>query len=435
MNKSILFLFAYFLISCAGSSKKVDKVALSEPYMISFDLEKLSDKDAPMMSDVIDSLEYIKLEYSNEFPIGIILDEKRPYITDDYIFIYCSHGAGLLQYRRSGEFVRKIGSYGRGPGEYLQLRGFVIDEKMGIVYTILNWRAVIAKYDYLSGKYLEELQIIDLNGKLMTMYNNNVASIYSLSDSEVFVNPSGTKRAQESKYDAFYTLDLSSGHIAKHKESRIYGLDNLGVNIQESAVLASITNIVWYDSNNRLNFWESLNDTVFVVNSDFTTTPRIIVDFGNYKLDVQTTLSVFDSAVYSSKLRILDRLCESSRYIFFLFAFQNRYISTVYDKSTGNQNILGSMSSDQFKINNLFMGLYNDIDGGFSNMMQYDKDMWFRSYSATKMIDILTPEHFGDVKSKVKYPERLDKLKKFVLGLDENDNPVFVIAHLKKNKL
>ena len=38
MKKFILFLFAYFLISCAGSSKNEDKVALSEPYILKFPL-------------------------------------------------------------------------------------------------------------------------------------------------------------------------------------------------------------------------------------------------------------------------------------------------------------------------------------------------------------------------------------------------------------
>jgi len=432
MKKIIPLIFLCWLSGCTWSSKKENKEIQAEPYKITFDLENLSEKGAPMMSDVIDSLEYIKLEYNPDFPIGSILDDIRPYITNDYIFIYCSHGAGLLQYKRNGKFVRKIGSYGRGPGEYLQLRSFVIDEKQGIIYTIPNWKAVIDKYDFLSGKYLEEIPIGDLDGKLMTKYSNNVKNIYPFSDSEIFVNPTGGRRSEESKYDIFYTIDLTSGNIIRRKESKLFGLENLKINAKGSAVLASIPNIVWYDNCDRLNFWESLNDTVFVVNSDFSTTPRIVVDFGGYKLDIQTALSVFDSAVYANKLLILSRLCESSRYIFFLFAFQDRYISTAYDKTTGDQIILRSMSSDQFKISNLFMGIYNDIDGGFSYMCQYDKDMWVTSYNAINMLSKLTPEHFEKVRSKVKYPERLDKLKEFVSGLDEKDNPVFVIAHLKQ---
>ena len=420
------------MISCAGPSKKDIGEAPVEPYQISFDLENLSDNGAPMMSDVIDSLEYIKLEYNPKLPIGSILEDMLPYITNDYIFIYGSHGAGLLQYKRNGEFVRKIGSYGRGPGEYLQLRDFVIDEKQGIIYTIPNWKTVIGKYDYFNGKYLEEIPIVDLNGKQITKYSNNIKNIYTFYDREILVNPSGVRRAKDSKYDVFYTIDLISGHIINHKESKIYGLDNLKIDVKGSPVLASIPNIVWYDSRGRLNFWESLNDTIFIVNPDFTTTPRIIVDFGSYKLDAKTAVTVRASKDFVNMSLLLSRFCESPRYLFFQFAFKERYISSAYDKTTGDQYLLGSISEEEFKINNLFLGIYNDIDGGLSYMWQYDKNMWFTSYSAIEMIDKLTPEHFEEVRSKVKYPERLDKLKEFVSKLDEGDNPVFVIAHLKQ---
>ncbi|MDP3437886.1 MAG: hypothetical protein Q8S04_11645 [Bacteroidales bacterium] len=90
------------------------------------------------------------------------------------------------------------------------------------------------------------------------------------------------------------------------------------------------------------------------------------------------------------------------------------------------------MSSELFKISKQFRGIYNDIDGGFSNMMQYDKNMWFASYSAIDMLDKLTPEYFNETRLKVKFPNKLDKLKEFVFGLDDEDNPVFMIAHLKQ---
>lgn len=430
MKTHLKFLFACILIGCTDSSNEKNGNTPAELYQISFDLENLSKKGAPMMSEIIDSLEYIKLEYNPDFQIGSILG--RPYISEDYIFILCSHKAGLLQFKRNGEFVRKIGSYGRGPGEYLQLRDFSVDEKKGMIYTIPNWKTVLCTYDYSNGKFIEEIPISYLTGNEHSTYENNISSVYPFSDSDLLINPTGGGRSRESKYNVFYTINLSSGNIIRRNESKLFGLENLKIKAKRSPVLASIPNIIWYDSNDRLNFWESLNDTVFVVNSDFTKTPRIIVDFGSYKLDIQTALSEFDPAGYSNKLLILSNLCESSRYFFFLFAFQDRYISTAYDKTTGDQYLLGSMSSEQFKISKQLRGIYNDIDGGFSNMMQYDKNMWFASYSAIDMLDKLTPEYFNETRLKVKFPNKLDRLKEFVFGLDDEDNPVFMIAHLKQ---
>jgi len=385
------------------------------------------------MSDVIDSLEYIKLEYNSKFPIGFISDYERPHITNDYIFIACSHSAGLLQYKRSGEFVRKIGSYGRGPGEYLQLKGFVIDEKMGIIYTIPNWKKSIGKYDYHSGKFLSEIPILDLDGQPVS--ENNIFNLSLLCDNYGFANLYGGNRTKMEECDIFYTIDMTNGRIVHRERSKIYGTTNLKIDAMMSPVMNSLFSSVWVDSQNRLNYWESLNDTIYFVKTDNTIKPRIIVNYGQFKPDKRAvSMARNEEQMYGNNI-MLQSFYESPRYLFFNHLFDGKkYILSMFDKTSGNQYLLKSLLKEEYKTNKLFFGLYNDIDGGFSNMMQYDKDIWFRSYSATKMIDILTPEHFEDVKSKVKYPERLDKLKKFVSNLDENDNPVFVIAHLKKNK-
>jgi hypothetical protein len=47
------------------------------------------------------------------------------------------------------------------------------------------------------------------------------------------------------------------------------------------------------------------------------------------------------------------------------------------------------------------------------------------------MIELLTPEHFAKVRSTVKDPAAIARLRNFVASLTENDNPVIVIAHLK----
>lgn len=432
MKKYFQLLYICFLIGCSNSSNEKNGEKSVEPFKISFDLENLSENGSPMMSDVIDSLEYIKLEYNPKFLIGFIADYVRPHITNDYIFIYCSHDAGILQYKRNGEFVRKIGSYGRGAGEYLQLRGFVIDEKMGIIYTIPNWKKSIGKFDYHSGKFLSEIPIVDLNGQPIS--ENNIYNLSLLCDNYGFANLYGGNRTKMEECDIFYTIDMTNGRIVHRERSKIYGTSNLKIDVMKSAVMNSLFNFVWYDSRNRLNYWESLNDTIYLINADNTIKPRIIVNYGQYKPDKRAVSMARNEEQMCGNNIMLQSFYESPRYLFFNHLFDGKkYILSVFDKTSGNQYLLKSLLKEEYKTNKLFFGLYNDIDGGFSNMIQYDKDMWFRSYSATKMITILTPEHFEKIRSKVKYPERLDKLKEFVSSLDENDNPIFVIAHLKHN--
>lgn len=431
-------LFVVFLLLLSGCSipKNENRMALVEPYMISFDLENLSDKGAPMMSDVIDSLEYIKLKTKPGLDIGFIIDYQRPYITNDYIFINCSHGAGLLQFKRNGEFVRKIGTNGRGPGEYIAAQSIIFDEKSGIIYIFPNFRRVILKHDYNSGKFLKEIPIIDLDGK-QTKGSMTKASL--LSDNMAFVELWLENCLGFPEYEVFCIIDLNSGHITHKEISKIYGINNTGIKLplfgrtNANRFFYNIEGKVWYDNTGRLNYWEPLNDTSYVVNPDYTMNPRFITNYSNFKLDVKTGATLNDFKDLDNKVQ-LKSFHETSGYLFFEHTFKNRYFTSTFDKISGDQHLVKSISKEEYKTDKLFFGLYNDIDGGFSKLGHYDKAMWFSSYSAIDMIDRLTSQHFEKASSKVKYPDRLNKLKKFVSCLNENDNPVFVIAHLKKNK-
>ncbi len=58
--------------------------------------------------------------------------------------------------------------------------------------------------------------------------------------------------------------------------------------------------------------------------------------------------------------------------------------------------------------------------------------MGFAYFDAFDMKEALTPEHFDKVRGSVKYPEKLAELQALVASLNEDDNPVVAIAHLKK---
>ena len=101
-----------------------------------------------------------------------------------------------------------------------------------------------------------------------------------------------------------------------------------------------------------------------------------------------------------------------------------------FDKTTGERGLRHKGSG--IETNDNFWGPDNDIDGGFSRLWQYDENIWWAPYEAYNMLEKLTPKHFESVRGSVKYPDRLEKLQAFVSTLKENDNPVIVIAKLKK---
>ena len=76
-------------------------------------------------------------------------------------------------------------------------------------------------------------------------------------------------------------------------------------------------------------------------------------------------------------------------------------------------------------------GLINDLDGGMSFWPKYYTseneliDIW-QSY---EMKELLTEEYFAT--HEIKNPQAHQKLKELLKNLDEEDNPVIVIAKLK----
>lgn len=121
---------------------------------------------------------------------------------------------------------------------------------------------------------------------------------------------------------------------------------------------------------------------------------------------------------------------ESGRYILFEGTYRFLKYMVSFDKQTGERSI--NHKGKGVEVIDNFWGPANDIDGGFSGLMQYDENMWWATYDAYDMAERLTPEHFESVRRSVKYPDRLEKLQTFVSTLKESDNPVFVIAKLKK---
>lgn len=104
------------------------------------------------LSKLIDSFTYITLE--DKELIGKIYKLK---VTDDSFYIHDNLGKSLLKYSHSGEFVYKISKHGRGPGEYIRITDFIIDNAGGV--QILNVGSHKRLWFDEKGNYLKETEI------------------------------------------------------------------------------------------------------------------------------------------------------------------------------------------------------------------------------------------------------------------------------------
>jgi hypothetical protein len=395
-------------LSCGSGPKGGN---LAEPYRISFDLSSI-DRNAPFptMSEMIGDIEYVKLEYVDSIPVGGIAG--KPVITDEYI-VFCDRHQGVLQYSREGKFVRRIGHKGRGPGEYGDLAAISLDKKRGIIHTFPLWGGnETNKYDLATGRFIEQATITTEDGQPLRGYE--IFGMESLSDDVVLLHQGRMKQVHfgpnRMTVYSYRTLDLPSAQITHSEKSRHYA----DVSLDEWVIRYSTS---WRDPEGRVNLYENLADTMFVVGADGSATPRIIPDFGSHKLE---------SSAPGARGVEVNRIRESERYILFEVELNYESYMISFDKATGERSVA------VFPEEGLFAGPANDIDGGFSQFKPYDEHTWWASFNAFDMVTRLNREHFEKVRPTIKYPYRLEKLKNLVASLTEDDNPVIVVATLKK---
>lgn len=64
----------------------------------------------------------------------------------------------LYLFKRNGEFITQIGNKGEGPGEYLLLSSFFIDEEKKIVNILDDYKGSILRYDF-KGNFVDNIKI------------------------------------------------------------------------------------------------------------------------------------------------------------------------------------------------------------------------------------------------------------------------------------
>jgi hypothetical protein len=119
MKPTHLFLLLFLTISCNSQNKD----------LYQFDPRTFKENKITL-SEIADDITYIPLD--NSIPIGITYKLKN---ADDNLYLSIKD-VGILKFDRSGKLVTKIGSIGRGPGQYTHFMDFAVDEKTGNVFVM-----------------------------------------------------------------------------------------------------------------------------------------------------------------------------------------------------------------------------------------------------------------------------------------------------------
>jgi hypothetical protein len=322
------------------------------------------------LSEIGKEISYLPLETSSLCLIEVI---EKVLLSKSFIFINDAQKR-LLQFDRTGKFIRQIGSKGRGPEEYLYVYDFCINELTSEIYIFGYDKMVIFSFD---GKFKKANKLSFRIADAILL--NNTSLMFHL--------PNAPGRSYFNVYSWIIT-DMQGTPIQRFK-NHVMRVNNVGV---------SKTPIYVFEGSAR--FMEHGIDTLYYF-KDAIKSPYVLFSFGDLKMDPDPLISPENAKVnegLKNKISIWTIL-ENEEFLFFKFSKggSNNALFAIYRKKTEEFTFL---KDDVFK---------NDLNGGGK--------FWPKQITDNKiLIDYV--DAFTFLKS--------DASKKLKYKLTETSNPVII---------
>ena len=392
-NISALIIFLFGTFSCISNVPESKKVDVSEVIHINL-AEAIENPVNITAENFIESISYIPLATTPECLVDI---NPQVLVTKDYILITTGRRC-LLFSRRNGAFIREIGFYGRGPGEYRSTFGFF--NESASTYYFKGFNGSFVKYS-LDGVYRGNVKIPLYDESLGSSSYPNVYSF--INDTTLVCN-----------FCIFNGTETKSLMIFSENGKIIKIVPNRVILKQKQRSVFATKEIMFYRFNNNLFFQSRYNDTVFNLTID-KILPSFIIDRGKYRPPFESRWWSSEKRQQSDFIYLVHNYFEDTRYLSFYF-YRNEVINfALYDKSLKSIKV----TANKYGIKNNFDGFvdltFSSINnsGELSGLVQSSELIeWMNQY----------PDKFKALK-----PE-LQKLKAIEMG----DNPIVVIAKYKQ---
>ena len=307
-------------------------------------------------------------------------------------------------FRADGSFIKKIGTKGRGPNEYVMIHDLDVDLKDKYVYLV---DASLNKFNVYSkkGDFIRAFHI-PLHGSPIT-FRISDGNILCYSDNHL------------GKVENSFVLMDTTGKIIKNYPNIYPAIKG------NKSAFGFVHENLFYSFNDRLFKKEVFSDTVFVFeNMEFK--PHVIIDVGE-RLMTQKARLEFDGFYLMKNFINPLNLFEFGDYIFYGFGYEA--VPYEVDKKYG---FIGSLKNDFQTLIDLHQGLVDDLAGGPNLLPITVKD----DYTVISLVDALKLKTYVESKefknSKPKYPEKKNDLEKLANSLKETDNPVLILLKLEE---
>lgn len=327
MKLKYFFVF-FILLSCNPNQKT----------LYEFDPRKLKE-DKITLSEIADDIKYIPLD--NCFSIGLIYSSR--YIFSNSIY-FSAYNNGIISFDSKGKFLRKIGSIGRGHGEYVNYYTFTVSDKSEIVYVLDGGMDVIKVYSK-CGNFLRSFSLKEFGEGIdaIEYYNSKLIASYPLQFNGI-------------KYE-WIILD-TLGSLVKRKERTIAPFTSswlIGGEI--------------YKFENNMHYWSTFKDTVFSILPDLNDEVSFLLSPGEHRLP-RSDIDIEKIKLYFNPYSVF----ETSRFLIIKYLYNKKLTIALIDRLS-NRSYLTYLESEPAVIgDNLSGGIFNDLDGGV--MFQPESILW-----------------------------------------------------------
>ncbi len=211
------------------------------------------------LSDIIQSIEVIPLTQRNDFILGfmprILHRDSCFYIGDP------AHSKLIYRFHEDGHFLNTIGALGKGPGEYLSLSDFYVEETTDDLYTISYPDLRLYRFDKKGNFKGMKTQEYNAGSFLL---KNNTFWVYGGNNNGYMPEQLIRCDTNLNIIDKFYPLDTKTIHISlssvfsqwKDQAFLIMGFDPQVYQIGQDSLFPLIR-FDFGDCNIPASYWES----------------------------------------------------------------------------------------------------------------------------------------------------------------------------------
>jgi hypothetical protein len=364
-----------------------------------FDPRTIKEKEITL-SEIADDITYIPLD--NGFPISLIY--RTRYFIKNSIYISALN-SGVMVFDRNGKFIRKIGSIGRGPGEYVSCFNFAVDENTESVY-VLNGSLSIIKVYSKNGTFLRDISLKDFGdgADQFVCFSSHLLIPFHL-------------QFGDSRYD-WIILDTLGRVVSKKNRTITPFTSNwlIGGGL--------------YEFDNKICQWNPFSDTVFSIQTDLKYQTSFLFSPGDHRLP-RSSIDMEKMKTYFNPYQVL----ETNHFLLFRYLFNSKLSIALIDKNSRNSFSTKLESLPVTIGENIIGGIYNDVDGGVrfqpeSYFVENNREYLVGLINALQLKSLKTNKAFEDYIPS--YPNKKEKLVKLANSIAETDNQIFMIVRLKK---